>query len=116
MRAAAERVDKNSNNVAVSPQQADLIEQDFAQLTQPRPDRLALQLHRRIAHAPERIGELVRFHFSARLGHGETLQTHRSLFGAGGVGARERGRRRPKGGDGERPSPKASGGPHAPLP
>ena len=115
MRPAAERVDKNLDDVAVPAQQADLIDQSFAQLAQPRAERLGLQPEGGIPHAPERIGELLRFHFAARLRHGEALQPRGRVFGAAGVGAREGGRRR-KDGDGERPSPKTSGGPHTPLP
>ena len=115
MRPAAERVDKNLDDVAVPAQQADLIDKSFAQLAQPRAERLGLQPEGDIPHAPERIGELLRLHFAARLRHGETLQPRGSVFGAAGGGAQESGRRR-ESGDGERPSPTTSGGPHAPLP
>lgn len=116
MRPAAERVDKNLDDVAVPAQQADLIDQSFAQLAQPRAERLGLQPEGDIPHAPERIGELLRLHFAARLRHGEALQPRGSVFGgAAGAGAQESGRRR-ESGDGERPSPTTSGGPHAPLP
>ena len=95
MRPAAERVDKNFDDVAVPAQQADLIDKSFAQLAQPRAERLGLQPQGDIPHALERIGELVRFHLAARLRHGEALQPRGSVFGA-------RWRRRA----GKRPSPR----------
>jgi hypothetical protein len=115
MRPAAERVDKNLDDVAVPAQQADLINKSFAQLAQSCAERLGLQPQGDIPHAPERIGELLRLHFAARLRHGEALQPRGSVFGAGGGRAQESARRH-ESGDGERPSPTSSGGPHAPLP
>ncbi len=111
---AAERVDMYFENAAVPAQQADLINKSFAQLAQPCAERFALQSQGGLPHASERISELVRFEFAARLGHREALHTRwRGIFGASGT--REAGRRR-EGGDGERPSSKTSGGRHAPLP
>lgn len=115
MRPPAERVDKNLDDVPVPAQQADLVDKSFAQLAQPRAKRLGLEPQGDIPHAPERIGELLRVHFAACLRHGEALQPRRRVFGAGGGGAQESARRR-ESGDGERPSPTTSGGPHAPLP
>ncbi len=115
MRPPAERVDKNFDDVPVSAQQADLIDKSFPQLAQPRAKRFGLQPQGDIPHASERIGELLRFHFTARLRHGEALQPRRSVFGAGRGRAQASARRR-QGGAGERPSPTSSGGPHAPLP
>jgi len=43
MRLSAERVDMNFDDMAIPAQQADLINKAFAQLTQPGPERFALQ-------------------------------------------------------------------------